>query len=84
MWPPTLGQHHRGMNYHELHRPMSPTELAGLTSLERSRRAAWRAANLPDRHRQQLRERTLARIRGALTGRLRHPFRSPKSAQPAW
>ncbi|MDH3299230.1 MAG: hypothetical protein OES24_01860 [Acidimicrobiia bacterium] len=63
---------------------MSPAQLAGLTSLERSQRAAWRAANLPNRHQGQTRQLTVARLRRTLTGRLRHPFRAPKTTQPAW
>ncbi len=84
MWGPTLGPHDRGMNHHTLQQPMSPAQLAGLTSLERSQRAAWRAANLPDRYRRQTWQLTVVRLREALTGRLRHPFRTPKTTQPAW
>ncbi|MDH3292844.1 MAG: hypothetical protein OER95_00820 [Acidimicrobiia bacterium] len=71
------------MSYTTPQRPTSPALLAGLTSLERSQRAAWRAANLPNRH-QQVRYAAVARSGRALAGRLRHPFQPPKTTQPAW
>ncbi len=83
MWGTTSGPHHGGMNHSTLQRPISPALLAGMTSVERSQRAAWRAAHLPTRPR---RKRHLAVVRAgqALAGRLRHPSQRPKSAQPAW